>query len=815
MYKYFLSVAAILKNESYNFIEWIEHYLAQGIEHFYLIDNGDNEKYIQYIQLYIEKGIIDLFIDPQEIPQIELYNKHIYCKAKEETQWIASICLNEFAYAQHDDKIINTLKKDIYSDTIQICCPVVSFKYNELAKQNIYSYNNNAKLISLVESFVKREKYVDITITETRLFERTNKPTLFINQYQCSIFEDVIPIFDILVNHYIIQPPKHSQNINIIHDEIIKNEIDDTKLYNINKDLFLKLNGYQIPTYVVVNNNIINAGKILYGISEDKSINITETIIKRLRNKTILSTSDNIHRITNYDPYPGLQKKMFIYENFTNLPKPQIIINENFTNLPKPQIIINENFTNLPKPQIIINENFTNLPKPQIIINENDLTNLTKPQIIINENFTNLPKPQIIINENFTNLPKPQIIINENFTNLPKPQIIINENDLTNLTKPQIIINENFTNLPKPQIIINENDLTNLTKPQIIINENFTNLPKPQIIINENDLTNLTKPQIIINENDCDLTKPKIIVNENDLTNLTKPKIIINKNDCNLTKPKNIVNENDCNLTKPKIIINENDCNLTKPKIIINENDCNLASDLYLLKIDKKNINILIYLIYHDENSYKMIEKYKNYKYVKLFYNESTKYFESNIFKYLNENKQEWMDKDYVGMLTYSFEAKINASLDIIYKKLIHKLAAKNYDLVTLLRYLSRLSGSLHGKIREIFDYTLPMFGFSSPIDYSAIRIFFCNYWLTKPVWMVMYLEFVLKYIDVLENTNDKYLQEMLYSNANYREGQLSKPKLQQIMGVPYYTNHCFVLERLPGVFFWKHSIIPNILWLL
>jgi hypothetical protein len=45
---YSISVLAMFKNESSIIQEWLEHYLAEGVQHFYLIDNGttDNTNYI-------------------------------------------------------------------------------------------------------------------------------------------------------------------------------------------------------------------------------------------------------------------------------------------------------------------------------------------------------------------------------------------------------------------------------------------------------------------------------------------------------------------------------------------------------------------------------------------------------------------------------------------------------------------------------------------------------------------------------------------------------------------------------------------------
>ena len=40
---YFLSIVAVFKNEAMGMEEWLNHYIMQGVEHFYLIDNGSTD----------------------------------------------------------------------------------------------------------------------------------------------------------------------------------------------------------------------------------------------------------------------------------------------------------------------------------------------------------------------------------------------------------------------------------------------------------------------------------------------------------------------------------------------------------------------------------------------------------------------------------------------------------------------------------------------------------------------------------------------------------------------------------------------------
>lgn len=215
-------------------------------------------------------------------------------------------------------------------------------------------------------------------------------------------------------------------------------------------------------------------------------------------------------------------------------------------------------------------------------------------------------------------------------------------------------------------------------------------------------------------------------------------------------------------------------------------------------------MTILIYLIYHNDSSYQAIKEYENYPYIKLVRIETTKYFESIIFKYLAENKNDWISKKYVGLLTYSFKRKLRISLD----RLFNILNTDKYDLVSLHHVkgpYSILGGSFHGDLKKkIFDHVLPMFGYETPINYN-IPTFFCNYWITRPIWMEKYIDFALAFIDKLNDENDTYLQSMLNSSSQYI-GKLTPSQLTKLFGVPYYPNHPFIMERLPCIFFWKNN---------
>ena len=223
-------------------------------------------------------------------------------------------------------------------------------------------------------------------------------------------------------------------------------------------------------------------------------------------------------------------------------------------------------------------------------------------------------------------------------------------------------------------------------------------------------------------------------------------------------------------------------------------------------------MDIIIYIIYHNDASYELIKQYEKYPYVKLIHIETTKFFESIIFRYLANHKNEWISKKYVGLLTYAFGRKINMTLDTLYTNLV-KLLNNDYDLITLFQgggkyYDKPLTYNFHPNNQKIFDYVLPKVGFKTPIRYDLVHGFYCNYWITKSVWMEKYIDFALTVMDILSDAKDIYLQKLVNGSARYRAGNLTQAQLIKMFNLPHYPNHPFIMERLPSLFFWDQGFV-------
>ena len=81
----------------------MEHYLQEGVEHFYLIDNGSKDNYYHILEKH--QKYVTLFKDDKKYSLIEHYNNYILPN-KDESEWLIIVDLDEFIYSRNEFKTI-------------------------------------------------------------------------------------------------------------------------------------------------------------------------------------------------------------------------------------------------------------------------------------------------------------------------------------------------------------------------------------------------------------------------------------------------------------------------------------------------------------------------------------------------------------------------------------------------------------------------------------------------------------------------------------------------------------------------------------
>lgn len=104
--KYNVTICGIFKDEAPYLKEWIEFHLIAGVDHFYLYNNLSSDHYMEVLQEYIERGVVDLIDWPMPQTQLKAYADCI-SRFQNEAKWIGFIDIDEF--------VVPVKKNDIYS----------------------------------------------------------------------------------------------------------------------------------------------------------------------------------------------------------------------------------------------------------------------------------------------------------------------------------------------------------------------------------------------------------------------------------------------------------------------------------------------------------------------------------------------------------------------------------------------------------------------------------------------------------------------------------------------------------------------------
>lgn len=95
---YTLCVIASFKNNMYRLKEWLQHHLWQGVEHFYLIDEGSVDDYWTEIEGYIKNKIVTIDMIG-EVTKPKDKRDVAFQRYKNKSTWFAVIDTNTFLYS--------------------------------------------------------------------------------------------------------------------------------------------------------------------------------------------------------------------------------------------------------------------------------------------------------------------------------------------------------------------------------------------------------------------------------------------------------------------------------------------------------------------------------------------------------------------------------------------------------------------------------------------------------------------------------------------------------------------------------------------
>lgn len=235
-----LSVMAIFKNETMNLKLWLDHYLWQGVEHFYLIDNDSDDNPMDILQEYIDKGIVSYFFRPEKHKQVEHYRDVFDSNnIKYNTKWLIICDLDEFFFGT-EKILIHTLNEFnqhdiIYTNSFFYGCDDNINHPKDIRISNVYRNNDTVNGIK----YIFKPNIINDS-SEIWIHWLVERNTLFKKYFPTEIEDNE----KIRLNHYQIQSLEYFQNIKITRGDVSRKDLDnmrDMKLfYEYNKICTIK-----------------------------------------------------------------------------------------------------------------------------------------------------------------------------------------------------------------------------------------------------------------------------------------------------------------------------------------------------------------------------------------------------------------------------------------------------------------------------------------------------------------------------------------------------------------------------------------------
>jgi hypothetical protein len=227
--KYYLSIAAIFKNETWGMQEWLDHHLAHGVEHFYLVNDGSTDDYMSILSPYIQEGKVTLYqndiIERYTDRQIHINNKY-FLPILKESQWVANIDLDEYLYSTDTLSLKDALRcYENFGSVYVRWAYYTSNGHITQPKGIVESFTTRCELGAVVYCRAPDDTHPKyIRSDEPKVIMNSNYPTTSLNIHNTAT--QGIPISgshnfpQLLINHYQLQSREYWETIKMNRGDV-------------------------------------------------------------------------------------------------------------------------------------------------------------------------------------------------------------------------------------------------------------------------------------------------------------------------------------------------------------------------------------------------------------------------------------------------------------------------------------------------------------------------------------------------------------------------------------------------------------------
>jgi hypothetical protein len=206
--KYKLGLLVIIKNERMVIEELIQHYIWQGVQHFYIIDNESTDETKAILKPYIDNGIISYYNMPGKHIQAKYYNIIFNSNAKEECEWLIICDADEYIYNRIKNKTILS-----YIESLNNKISNISLEWKMFGSSGFIMQPKEIR-----KNFLNRKKD---TFNETKQIINTSLTSeLIIHDHIYINKNSIINPIELALNHYAIMSKEYFEKIKMTRGDV-------------------------------------------------------------------------------------------------------------------------------------------------------------------------------------------------------------------------------------------------------------------------------------------------------------------------------------------------------------------------------------------------------------------------------------------------------------------------------------------------------------------------------------------------------------------------------------------------------------------